>query len=184
MTPVALENVRYLLGKETLADVAPWADEYREDHRETAGWHFADIPGGQNSYDRNRDCPAAANAAGAQWRDCVVDRILYFEERLKDPALDRKERAVAVKFLVHLVGDVHQPLHTIGEARGGNQIRVLLFGTPQCGERQLCNLHSTWDEGLMEHRNLNEKKYHAALESEIREGDLEKEEPAVGRWSG
>jgi S1/P1 Nuclease len=175
LTPVALANVQYLLGKETLADVSPWADEYRQDHPETAGWHFVDIPGAQNSYDRLRDCPAPRDQPNAEWRDCAVDRILYFEARLKDPSLDNKEKAVALKFLVHLVGDVHQPLHAIGEARGGNQIRVSQFGTQQCGERQLCNLHSTWDEGLMEHRNLNEKKYDAALESEIREGGWEKE---------
>src|ERR1700733_4331869 len=175
LTPVALANVQYLLGKETLADVSPWADDYRQDHRETAGWHFVDIPGSQNSYDRLRDCPAPSGQPNAEWRDCAVDRILYFEARLKDPALDNKEKAMALKFLVHLVGDVPQPLHAIGEARGGNQIRVSLFGTQQCGERQLCNLHGTWDEGLMEHRNLNEKKYDAALESEIREGGWEKE---------
>ena len=46
--------------------------------------------------------------------------------------------------LIHIVGDLHQPLHALGDARGGNGIKVREFGTSQCGERQSCNLHETW----------------------------------------
>jgi hypothetical protein len=171
LTPIAEENIRYLLGKESLADVASWADDYRQDHGETAKWHFVDIPGSQNTYDRVRDCPLPPTDPQSIWRDCVVDRISYFEEQLKSPATDKKQKAYALKFLVHLFGDIHQPLHDVGDARGGNDIHVMLFGTPQCGERTTCNLHGTWDEGLLEHRNLSEKKYLALLRSEILEYD-------------
>src|ERR1700678_1861138 len=68
----AEENVRYLLGKESLADVASWADEYREDHRETARWHYVDIPGAQDTYDRVRDCPLPEGNPDSPWRDCIV----------------------------------------------------------------------------------------------------------------
>jgi hypothetical protein len=171
----AEENVRYLLGKESLADVASWADEYREDHRETARWHYVDIPGAQDTYDRVRDCPLPAEDAASRWRDCVVDRILYFEEQLKDPARDKKQKAFALKFLVHLMGDIHQPFHAIGDSRGGNNVQVMFFGTTQCGERSICNLHGIWDDGLLQHRDLSEKKYLARLHSEILENDWEKQ---------
>jgi S1/P1 Nuclease len=175
LTSLAEENVHYLLGKETLSDVASWADEYREDHRETAGWHYVDIPGAQNAYDRVRDCPLPAADPGSRWRDCVVDRILYFEDQLKDPSSDRRQRALALKFLVHLIGDIHQPFHAIDDARGGNNVHVMFFGTTQCGARSFCNLRSVWDDGLLEHRGLSEKKYLALLRSELHENDWEKQ---------
>jgi len=174
LTPMAEENVRYLLGKANLADVASWADDYREDHPETAKWHYVDIPGPQRTYNRQRDCPPPQANPGSRWRDCVVDRIFYFEEQLKAPETDKKQKTIALKFLVHLIGDIHQPFHTIGDARGGNDIHVMFLGTTQCGERSRCNLHGIWDEGLLEHRSQNEKKYLAMLRSETLENDWEK----------
>lgn len=175
LTPIAEENVHYLLGKESLADVASWADEYREGHPETSKWHYVDIPGAQNTYSRLRDCPLSEDDPASKWRDCVVDRISFFEEQLKNPSTDKKQKALALKFIVHLIGDIHQPFHTIGEARGGNDIHVMFLGTTQCGERSLCNLHGVWDESLLEHRNRNEKKYLALLHSEIMENNWEKQ---------
>ena len=98
-------------------------------------------------------CPrqpgVAAGGRGDTWRDCVVDRIRYNQERLADTSLDRADRAIALKFLVHLVGDVHQPLHALGVERGGNGIRVSVFGSPDCryddGTSYPCNLHGVWD---------------------------------------
>lgn len=173
LTPVAAENVRVLLGRESMADVASFGDDYRSEHPETAPWHFVDIPMGEKSYLRERDCPAPLAGGvpdrGAKWRDCVVDRVNYFAEQLRAPETTRAGREFALKMLIHLVGDLHQPMHAIGDARGGNSNRVLLFGSRQCGERYTCNLHGTWDDGLIEHARLSEKKYLATLEAEISE---------------
>lgn len=88
---------------------------------------------------------ALATSRGDRWRDCVVDRIRYNQERLADATLDRADRAIALKFLVHLIGDVHQPFHARGVARGGNDIPVSAFGSPTCayddGTTYPCNLH-------------------------------------------
>jgi hypothetical protein len=173
MTPVALADAKALLGGESIADIASWADDYRQDHRETAPWHYVNIPANALTYDRMRDCPAPPGKPDAVWRDCAVDRILEFEAELKDSATDPKEKAFALKMLVHLVGDLHQPLHAMGDARGGNDLPVNQFGEKLCGKGP-CNLHGLWDDGLIEHRNLKEKNYVAALESEIRERDWEK----------
>ena len=67
---------------------------------------------------------ALATSRGDRWRDCVVDRIRYNQERLADATLDRADRAIALKFLVHLIGDVHQPFHARGVARGGSLLIV------------------------------------------------------------
>ena len=104
-------------------------------------------------YDRDRDCPrqpgVGRGSRNDRWRDCVVDRIEYNEERLANRALDRADRAVALKFLVHFVGDVHQPFHALGVARGGNDIPVSVFGSSNCaydgGQPYPCNLHGVWD---------------------------------------
>ena len=172
LTPMAQRNVRALLGTETLADVASWADVYRPLETQTAAWHYVDIPAGATTYDRDRDCPTQPTvklgATNDKWRDCVVDRILFFESRVADPTLDPPDRAIALKYLVHFVGDIHQPFHAYGLEKGGNGIPVVEFGSAQCGKYS-CNLHSVWDSGLILHRKLTDPQYHRLLEGEIRE---------------
>jgi len=173
LTPETKAAVAELLHKQTLADVASWADEYRSDHPETGKWHFVDIPGDATSFDRMRDCPATESDPKSPWRDCVTDRILYFEGRLGDPSLPPQEREMALKFLVHLIGDVHQPFHALGDARGGNDIGVNFMGSTTCGTYH-CNLHGVWDESLIEHEGLSEKKYTERLLQEIKDNHWER----------
>lgn len=170
LTPVARRNVRFLLGKETLADVASWPDVYRPLETQTGAWHYVDIPQGAGTYDRDRDCPTQpgvkAGASNDKWRDCVVDRILFFEGRVGDTSLDPADRATALKYLVHFVGDIHQPLHTTGLEKGGNGIHVTVFGSDTCGKYP-CNLHSVWDSGLILHRALADTQYLGLLHREF-----------------
>jgi hypothetical protein len=178
LTPETKAQIALLLQadsnrKETLADVAPWADEYRQSHPETAGWHYVDIPAAQAKYDRQRDCPASVTDPKSPWRDCVTDRILYFEGRLGDETLSLQERAIALKFLVHLMGDIHQPLHALGDERGGNNLSVSFLGSSQCDTNH-CNLHGVWDESMIQERNLSETKYLALLQQEIAENHWNK----------
>ncbi|MES2393542.1 MAG: S1/P1 nuclease [Acidobacteriota bacterium] len=171
LTPAAREEIAELLsadsnGKETLADIAPWADEYRLQHPETGPWHYVDIPKSAATFDRDRDCPASASDPKAPWRDCVTDRIMYFEGRLGDTSLSLKERAIALKFIVHFIGDIHQPFHAMGDDRGGNGISVAFLGSSQCGSYK-CNLHGVWDDSMIEEQGLSEKKYTEKLIQEI-----------------
>jgi len=96
----------------------------------------------------------------------VVDRIEYFKRVLGDKSASRDDRIEALKFIVHFVGDVHQPFHAIGEAKGGNGVHVIEFGSDRCG-RYPCNLHSAWDSGLIEHTGMDEEGYVAHLEQLI-----------------
>ena len=173
LSPAAKAQVAELLRKETLADVASWADDYRSEHPETAPWHFVDIPSTAAAYDRNRDCPLPADDPKSPWRDCVTDRILYFEGRLADTDLPPRERAMALKFLVHFIGDIHQPFHDLGDERGGNGIHVSFLGSTQCGTR-VCNLHEVWDDELIEEQRLNDKQMTLMLLAEIRENHWER----------
>ncbi len=188
LTPVARRNVKALLGPETLADVASWPDAYRPLETQTAPWHYVDLPVDAVTYNRDRDCPPQPNvklgAPNDKWRDCVVDRILFFENRVADTALDNADRAIALKYLVHFVGDVHQPMHAYGGEKGGNGIQVVVFGSDTCGGNHPCNLHSVWDSGLILHRNLTDAEYLRELEKQIRQSPpvVTPDDPAA--WAG
>lgn len=128
--------VRDLLGDESLADVSTWADEVRGSpaYRWTAPLHYVNSPPGSDGYDAQRDC-----ADGC----CVVGAIEHYADVLRDSQAPRPVRIEALKFLVHFVGDVHQPLHAgYGVDRGGNDVKVFFFGDNT-------NLHSLWDSGLI-----------------------------------
>jgi hypothetical protein len=173
LTPAAKAQIAELLHKQTIADVASWADDYRNGHPESAPWHFVDIPKADAGFDRMRDCPVSAADPKSPWRDCATDRILYFEGRLGDTTLSEDERAIALKFVVHLIGDVHQPMHAIGDDRGGNGISVNFKGSTNCGGYK-CNLHGVWDNEMIDNQGLNEKKYVERLMQEIKDNHWDK----------
>ncbi len=177
LTPAARKATAWLLDGRSLADVASWADDIRDANQQTGFWHYLNIPPTATGYDRDRDCPrqpgVAAGARADRWRDCAVDRILYSRERLADTSLDRPDRATALKYLVHFIGDLHQPFHALGVEQGGNGILVSVFGSDNCGNDPArpspCNLHSVWDSRLIARRALNDAQYLASLEATIKQ---------------
>lgn len=182
----AAEKARFL--REGLACVAPWPDPPLKDARPyTANWHFVDIPvtlvtpGGTKvySYDVGRDC-----RMDEQRGDCAILALLRLGPVLANagqPADDYREqttaRAEALKFIVHIIGDLHQPLHTITDKKdpdnpldlgdiGGNSKKVRWLGAdinPRWKDQW--SLHSVWDEGIIdqtikvEQLGENEEKY-------------------------
>jgi len=136
LTPSARANVQELLNQEagaSLESISTWADETRSPA--TARWHFVNIDRGASCrYDAPRDCP------GGQ---CVVVAIRN-QTRLVQPGNTAQARLKALKYLVHLVADIHQPLHaSFAEDKGGNLFQVQAFGKGS-------NLHSVWDSGLID----------------------------------
>jgi hypothetical protein len=135
-------HVRDLLAIEnltTLAEVSTWADEIRPQHPETRRWYFVNIPlhptaAESSGYDAARDCPQ---------HECVVAKIEEFERVLADPQASERKRLEALKYVVHFIGDVHQPLHASNnDDRGGNDVAVTFMG------RQT-NLHAVWDSTII-----------------------------------
>lgn len=149
LTPEALQAVRALMGPyDTLAAGSVWADDIREEHPETGPWHYIDIPLSASSMDMNRDCPQG---------NCVIGKIHEFEEVLGNKSADPAARRDALKFLVHFVGDVHQPLHCEdNNDQGGNKVQVIFFG-------QAMNLHAVWDSGILR----RERAYGLKLAGEL-----------------
>ena len=169
LTEHARDRIRELLGNDDLAAVSVWADDIKAERPETFGWHFVDIPMSAQGFSGPRDCYRPDERHPATKEDhhnCVVDRISLFARVLADKNAPRPDRIEALKFVVHFVGDIHQPLHATGEARGGNEIHVVEFGQTQCG-KYVCNLHFAWDIGLIEHAGRREADYVNYLEKWI-----------------
>jgi hypothetical protein len=120
---------------------AIWADEVRPTRPETYNWHFVDIPVGEARYDPARDCPATAKG------DCAIAQIARARVEVVEPGRSVALRAEALKFLIHIVGDLHQPLHAIdNHDRGGNDVRVMAL---RGEDGRATNLHAVWDTGLL-----------------------------------
>ena len=139
LTPAAKARVQSLLKIQTrdqFADLCLWADEWRDQgHRETSPWHSVGVPLGATSIDIDRDCKEP--------RSCVVAQLMRDETILRGDAPD-DIKAVALKFLAHFVGDIHQPIHINHTGgRGGAFIRVTLNG-------EATDLHHIWDFDLIE----------------------------------
>ena len=119
------------------AQSCAWADEARfAEYHDTYEYHFLNLSRGANGFDPARDCPAF---------DCVpvaVHRYLRYVMNVAASDRERERRAIALRFLAHFVGDLHQPLHAgYGADRGGNTINMRYHG-------QATNLHGLWDTDL------------------------------------
>lgn len=137
LEPSVARQVRELLALEnvtTLSSVSTWADQIRPQRRATGPWHYVNIPITAAAYDVSRDCPGGT---------CVIAVIEEFSKVLADPKVEPIRRLEALKFIVHFVGDLHQPLHvTDDHDRGGNEITVTFQG-------RKTNLHAVWDTSLL-----------------------------------
>lgn len=157
LSAAARTEVARLLAVEaepTLAGVAGWADEIRDEGSSALGkrsrnWHYLNFPRGADCrYEPARDCPGG---------NCVVGAIAAQHAILADQRRPLAERRDALKFLVHFVGDVHQPMHAgFGDDRGGNEFQVNYRGR---GARHPggdgTNLHSIWDYRLLRSAGLS-----------------------------
>ena len=141
LSPEARALADRLLEGKTLADVASWADEIRagDDYAGSIWYHIEKIPDGVGFLDNLRAMEPRQRQKGG-----VVAAILVADSMLRDPEAGPAAQADALKFLVHCVGDIHQPLHTgRPEDKGGLDTPVAWFGTPM-------SLHKVWDSGLLD----------------------------------
>ena len=148
LTPQARAQIARLLEGEadpTLPGIASWADELREHDpdlgKRSSRWHYVNIAEDDCRYDAAKHCKDG---------DCVVEAIRAQTAILADASRSKAERLQALKFVVHFVGDAHQPLHAgFGRDKGGNDFQVQFDGRGT-------NLHSLWDSGMLKAANLEE----------------------------
>jgi hypothetical protein len=162
LDPAAEAELERLLAPEhtqRLADVANWPDQIQDDParaalwKQTRGQHYVNFRGGSAcDYVPPRDC-----------RDgrCVVAGLQYYVGVLGDRSKPDSARREALKFVVHFVGDIHQPLHAgYRDDKGGNAYQVQFDGRGS-------NLHKVWDSGLLSSRGLDWQAYAQALDSAV-----------------
>ena len=144
LTKRAQENLKKILGSESLAEVSVWPDEIKSDKNwnHTHAWHYVSIPDNKHYHETK-----------ASKKGDVIQAIKRFEKEVCNLKLERQKRYRAVKFLTHFIADVHQPLH-VGrkEDRGGNTINLKWFGKKR-------NLHQVWDSEMIEMQRLSFTEY-------------------------
>ena len=150
-------RIAQILGHEELPEAATWPDEQRSNpdafwQTTSYPWHFVTIPVGQAA--EHLEHPSEGDAETA---------LESFTAVLRDPAASPEDKARALRFVVHIVGDLHQPLH-VGKPgdRGGNDVKVKWFDDPV-----VQNLHWVWDEGMIRRQELSFSEYAARLEARM-----------------
>jgi S1/P1 Nuclease len=164
-SPATLQKINALLEMDStgfvhdtgIASEATWADKFREKSNQgriaTENWHFVNT-----DFDHANPEQACAHppfngpASGGPAQDCVIDKVEQFRAELKSGQTSPQERFKALQFLLHFVGDIHQPLHVITrtdpdighEDRGGNCVGIL-----RGNDRTPIRLHSYWDTNLV-----------------------------------
>lgn len=159
LKPAAEAQVERLLAPEhttRLADIATWADDLQDDPSQQALWkatrsqHYVNFRDRQCHYQPPLDCPDGR---------CVIDGLAHYVAVLGDRRQSDASRRQALKFVVHFVGDIHQPLHGgYRDDKGGNTYQVQFQG-------QGSNLHRVWDSGLLSTRGLTWQAYARQLEA-------------------
>jgi len=139
LNPVAKREVNKLIGNGQMPFASIWADEIKSDENwnNARPWHYINIKKGQKIKDIEIK------------KSNIIWAMLHFEDVLRSSKYNQKEKAQALKFLIHIYGDFHQPLHlAYFKDRGGTKKEVNFFG-------KKTNLHHLWDEEMIDFQKLS-----------------------------
>jgi hypothetical protein len=156
LSAAAIKELAKLIGNEPLAYWANWPDFIKSDTTHTwdatSKWHYVDVPG---NITRDVFLHDLKKLPGQN----LYTQIQAMLTQLKNKSLPKQQRITALKFLVHLIGDAHQPLH-VGrdEDQGGNKITVYWFD-------KKTNLHALWDSGLIDFQQYSYTEYATVLDN-------------------
>jgi hypothetical protein len=142
LTKNAKTQIKKLMGHHDLSRMSNWADEIKSDPswKIANDWHWCTIPDGE-LYEKDKHSGKA------------VEKVNDFISVLKNKKSKKEDRQIALKFLIHLIGDLHQPMHVgNGIDRGGNDIKLKWFNAPT-------NLHRIWDSDLINLQELSYSEY-------------------------
>lgn len=152
LTPKAKLAVAKILGHESLAIASNWPDFIKSDtaYNYLSPWHYVNL-------EKELDAEKVYARLVADTTINAYNRTNFIIARLKDAKLKQSEKVFYLRLLIHIVGDIHQPLH-VGrpEDRGGNSIKVTWFNTPY-------NLHQIWDNVLINFQQLSYTEYAKAI---------------------
>ena len=171
LTRKARKAVHEILGTESLGMSANWADFVKADSsfNYLSPWHYINLKIGMN-YDEFK---------AALERDSAVDaytKLNFLVAELKNKSLEPDKKSMYLKLLIHITGDIHQPMHVSrAEDQGGNKIRVIWFSDST-------NLHSVWDDKLIELQKLSYTEYATSLDHSTKEQRKEWQAQPMVEW--
>ncbi|MCU7554719.1 S1/P1 nuclease [Alteromonas sp. ASW11-19] len=160
LSPLSQAAVMDLLPDSSLAEASTYADEMRSVQTEfwqrtASPWHYVTVPEGKHYHE-----------VGAPEEGDAYSAIERFTATLKNADASREDKQLALRFLVHLIGDLHQPLHAgNGTDRGGNDVKVRFFW-------QNSNLHRVWDSQMLDQRDLSYSEWTRWLTDKISAADI------------
>lgn len=171
LTPKAKLEVMKILGTESIAMASNWPDFIKSDSTMSylSPWHYLNLKGGL-TYTEVQDFLKTDTTVTA------YTRINFLVKELKNKQLPKDKKAFYLKLLIHIVGDIHQPLH-VGrlDDRGGNNIRVQWFNVPK-------NLHQVWDAELIDLQQLSYTEYTKAINHTTKIQRLQWQKQPVSEW--
>lgn len=171
LTRRARAAIESILGTESLAMASNWADFVKSDtaYNHLYNWHFINFPEGldKQQFDTRLAGDTSTNA---------YTKLGFLIAQLKQKDLPLVQKQEYLKLLIHIVGDLHQPLHTGRlEDLGGNKIKLTWFNEPT-------NLHRLWDEQLIAYQQLSYTEYAAAINDPTKRQRNYWEQQAIGDW--
>lgn len=149
-----------ILGNESLAEASTYVDEMRSDpadfwQKQSSPYHYVTVPKGKLYKD-----------VGAPKKGDAVFALNKYSKIVRDPKASKKDKSLALKFIIHLIGDLHQPFHVgNGTDRGGNSVKLSFFGRET-------NLHSVWDNAMINQKQLSFTEWSDWLNRQISEEDV------------
>ena len=161
-------KIQSILGHQTLAEVSTWMDDIKSDEKYDSlkPWHYVTIPDGMKY-----------NETNLEPKGDVISGINFLVAELKKGGLEPQLEKEYLMMLVHLIGDVHMPLHVgNGEDRGGNQVRVTWFG-------ESSNLHRVWDSNMIDGKLYSYTELTAIINHPTHESIVSWQTDSVEEWA-
>ncbi len=170
LTKKARNAIAKILGDQTIAIASNWADFIKSDstYNYINQWHYIDIEDSL-SFHSIENLLLADTAADA------YTKINFLSAELRKNELPRATQAMYLKLLIHIVEDVHQPLHTADREQGGNGIKVLWMNEPS-------NLHRLWDADLIQFQQLSYTEYTNAIDHATKAQVKEWQQQPLSQW--
>ena len=171
LTPKANTAIKDILGDETLAKASIWADFVKSDpsFNYLNNWHYINFKEGLSEKDMKAYLETDT-ATGA------YTKVNFLVKQLKNKHLEKEKKKLYLRLLIHIVGDIHQPLHTGREVDlGGSKIKVLWFDKP-------ASLHSVWDEKMIDHQEMDFIEYSKSINYTTKQQVIQWQKDPISHW--
>jgi len=171
LTPKARKAIEQILGNESIALTSNWADFIKSDpaFAYLSPWHYID-------FDKTYTYPEMVDYLNKDTNVDAYTKLQFLISELKKNNLSKADRKLYLRMLIHIIEDIHQPMHTAhADDKGGNDFKVNWFNTPT-------NLHSVWDSQLIDFQMLSYTEYASAINHTTAAQRTEWQSDPVSKW--